>query len=103
MEEKFEWIDIGVFEDYTYESDYDQDDVKNRFKKTIYNEGGCELDARFQVQRRRDARTNWYYVGLSLWAKPCQPPMLNVRMKVFRQGFFEPSEPLESRNRTYHV
>ena len=69
---------------------------------TIYNEGGYELTAiaRFQLDDP-SAGTPMGPMGpmhghgpwsrgpglsLSLIAKPCQPPMLNMRMKVTRQG-----------------
>ena len=79
---------------------------------TIYNEGGYELTAiaRFQLDDP-SAGTPMGPMGpmhghgpwsrgpglsLSLIAKPCQPPMLNMRMKVTRQGLF-PHHP-EKRN-----
>merc|ERR1712029_469657 len=67
---------------------------------TIYNEGGYELTAiaRFQLggpdgsmgpMGPMHGHGPWSRgpgLSLSLIAKPCQPPMLNMRMKVTRQG-----------------
>merc|ERR1719282_1446060 len=76
---------------------------------TIYNEGGYELTAiaRFQLDDPSagtpmgpmHGHGPWSRgpgLSLSLIAKPCQPPMLNMRMKVTRQGLF-PHHP-EKRN-----
>ena len=86
MEEKFEWIDNGVF--------VNKGDpiFKKTFEKTIYDEGGCELIALFQVTRFSGSYSVWF----TSMAKPRPPPMLNVRMKIIRQGFYEPCEPHES-------
>jgi len=85
MEEKFEWTENGCLPINKLSS--------TAHSTTIYNEGSCELTAKFQV-------TSSYgdtCLSLSLIAKPRQPPKLSLSFKVIRQGFFE-SIALPKRN-----
>ena len=124
MEEKFDWIENGVLK-YNGVNDnwlmgnmnmpnmpmnmpnMPMQQQQQQHSTTIYNEGGYELTAiaRFQLDGPDGSMVPMGhrmvpYMGpglsLSLIAKPCQPPMLNMRMKVTRQGFL-PHHP-EKRN-----
>ena len=79
MEEKFEWTENGVFQLTS-----GQPFTPMAHSTTIYNEGGCELTAIFQVGY---LISGYPSLSLSLVAKPRQPPMLNLSLKVIRQGF----------------
>ena len=119
MEEKFDWIENGVLK-YNGVNDnwlmgnmnmpnmpmnmpnMPMQQQQQQHSTTIYNEGGYELTAiaRFQLGDPPGPPNGLPYqppgLSLSLIAKPCQPPMLNMRMKVTRQGLL-PHHP-EKRN-----
>ena len=101
MEEKFDWIENGVLMGNMNMPNMPMQQQKQH-STTIYNEGGYELTAiaRFQLGDPPGPPNGLPYqppgLSLSLIAKPCQPPMLNMRMKVTRQGFL-PHHP-EKRN-----
>ena len=86
MEEKFEWTENGVFR-------LTPVGQSTAHSTTIYNEGGCELTAKFEFQVTYGDPC----LSLSLIAKPRQPPKLSLSFKVIRQGFFE-SIALPKRN-----
>jgi len=114
MEEKFDWIENGVLMGNMNMPNMPMNmpnmpmqQQQQQHSTTIYNESGYELTAiaRFQLDGPDGSMVPMGhrmvpYMGpglsLSLIAKPCQPPMLNLRMKVIRQGLL-PHHP-EKRN-----